>query len=409
MCVVSLSLSLCLSLSISLQDPGGQTPGKRSGQATPPTIMAAPTHARLATAAPPQLTPPPQTPTHMQAPPPQPMSSGAFGQTSPPMQAPVQLTMMLDIPFHETGEEGSSKREAFKRDVEKDLAKASGLPAENFKITKLSAGSVIVDMTILPDPRGAIAPSAVARNLEQQAADPNSLLRSGKLTSKTQTIQVLDPQRPPPTPMAMAPPPPPMSTGSAGQSESESECEVVYNCAPPPSPKTHTQTQKRARTRTHTLKHMTVGSMRADSMGRSSPTGSVDSRNSMNSSRYSMNIINDINLERTQQLEEVCLSLSLSVRRCVCVYVRVCACMCVSISSTWILCVCDVWPQYTHTHTHTHTHAHTPEHVDRVDKMCVCVCMYIRIHVHIHIHIGLFVPCEYTHVHSYTRRHVWSA
>jgi hypothetical protein len=118
------------------------------------------------------------------------------------LQAPVQLTMTLEIPFHETGEEGSSKREAFKRDMEKDLAKASGLPAENFKITKLSAGSVIVDMTILPDPLGAIAPSAVARNLEQQAADPNSPLRSGKLTSKTQGIQVLSPQQPstPPTP-----------------------------------------------------------------------------------------------------------------------------------------------------------------------------------------------------------------
>jgi len=116
------------------------------------------------------------------------------------LQAPVQLTMALDIPFHETGEEGSSKREAFKRDLEKDLANASGLPAENFKITKLSAGSVIVDMTILPDPLGAIAPSAVARNLEQQAADPNSPLRSGKLTSKTQGIQVLSPQPPPLTP-----------------------------------------------------------------------------------------------------------------------------------------------------------------------------------------------------------------
>jgi Ca2+-binding EF-hand superfamily protein len=100
--------------------------------------------------------------------------------------------MTLGMSFHETGEEGSSKREAFKRDVANDLAKASGLPAENFKITKLSAGSVIVDIDILPDPLGiAPAPSNVARDLQKQAADPNSPLRSGKLTSQTDGIQVL--------------------------------------------------------------------------------------------------------------------------------------------------------------------------------------------------------------------------
>ena len=108
---------------------------------------------------------------------------------------PVQLTMTLGMSFHKTGEEGSSKREAFKRDMANDLANASGLPAENFKITKLSAGSVVVHIDILPDPLGiAPAPSAVARDLEQQAADANSPLRSGKLTSQTKGIQVLSPQ-----------------------------------------------------------------------------------------------------------------------------------------------------------------------------------------------------------------------
>ena len=121
---------------------------------------------------------------------------------------PVQLTMTLGMSFHETGEESSSKREAFKRDVADDLAKASGLPAENFKITKLSAGSVIVDIDILPDPLGiAPTPSAVARDLIKQADDPNSPLRSGKLTSQTNWIQVLSPQ-----PSTGAPPPPPIQT-----------------------------------------------------------------------------------------------------------------------------------------------------------------------------------------------------
>jgi len=122
----------------------------------------------------------------------------------------VQLTMTLGMSFHETGEEGSSKREAFKRDVANDLAKASGFPAENFKITKLSAGSVIVEIDILPDSLSiAPAPSAVARDLEQQAADPNSPLRSGKLTSQTQGIQVKvrSLQPPPAAPASLKPTP----------------------------------------------------------------------------------------------------------------------------------------------------------------------------------------------------------
>ena len=130
--------------------------------------------------------------------------------TDLPAEAPVKLTMTLGISLHETGEEGSSKREAFKRDVANDLARASSLPAENFKISKLSAGSVkrdlvsvqrdlsklsagsvIVDIDILPDPLGiALTTSTVARDLEQQAADPNSPLRSGKVTSQTKGIQV---------------------------------------------------------------------------------------------------------------------------------------------------------------------------------------------------------------------------
>jgi hypothetical protein len=138
-------------------------------------------------------------------------SMGAFEAAALP--DPVQLTMTLGMTFHETGEEGSSKREAFKLDLANDLAKASGLPAELFKITKLSAGSVIVDIDILPDPLGfAPAPSAVARDLEKQAADPNSPLRSGKLTSQTMGIQTMGIQVLSPQPSTGAPPPPPTQT-----------------------------------------------------------------------------------------------------------------------------------------------------------------------------------------------------
>jgi len=69
---------------------------------------------------------------------------------------------------------------------------ASGFAAENFKITRISAGSVIVIMQIMPDPlRTATAPIDIAKDLEKQAADPNSALRSGKLTRQTQGFQVL--------------------------------------------------------------------------------------------------------------------------------------------------------------------------------------------------------------------------
>lgn len=68
----------------------------------------------------------------------------------------------LGISFHEAGEAGSATREAFMRDVADDLAKASGLLAENFKIInkimKLLAGSVLVYMYIMPDSQG-IAPN----------------------------------------------------------------------------------------------------------------------------------------------------------------------------------------------------------------------------------------------------------
>ena len=47
-------------------------------------------------------------------------------------------------------------------------------------------------MQIMPDPlRTATAPIDIAKDLEKQAADPNSALRSGKLTRQTQGFQVL--------------------------------------------------------------------------------------------------------------------------------------------------------------------------------------------------------------------------
>lgn len=91
----------------------------------------------------------------------------------------------------------------------RDLARASGLPSALFNITRLAPGSVIADFVVhadcsvqtmsLPPPFPPLArvpslplvslaqgaapwPAQVARNLEEQAKDPQSLLLSGNLT-----------------------------------------------------------------------------------------------------------------------------------------------------------------------------------------------------------------------------------
>jgi len=57
------------------------------------------------------------------------------------------------------------------------------LRRESFKIKSIAPGSVIVEAEIYPDPGGGADPAAVALGLEQQASDPNSPLRRGKLLS----------------------------------------------------------------------------------------------------------------------------------------------------------------------------------------------------------------------------------
>ncbi len=54
---------------------------------------------------------------------------------------------------------------------------------ESFKIKSIAPGSVIVEAEIYPDPGGGPDPTTVALGLEQQASDPNSPLRRGKLLS----------------------------------------------------------------------------------------------------------------------------------------------------------------------------------------------------------------------------------
>ncbi len=104
---------------------------------------------------------------------------------------PVQLVMTLGLDFGMAGSEGSDTREKFKRDVAQDLATASGLAAANFNIKHVSAGSIILDMEVLPDPLAPGAHLLAAKDLANQAADISSKLRSGKLTSHAIGVVVI--------------------------------------------------------------------------------------------------------------------------------------------------------------------------------------------------------------------------
>jgi hypothetical protein len=109
----------------------------------------------------------------------------------PPKFSPVHLSLRLEMELAEAGDEESSERADFDKDLYKDLARASQQPERLFLVKKLSPGSIIVDLDILPDPSGKSKdPSTIAHDLERQAKDPNSLLRSGKITSSISSLLV---------------------------------------------------------------------------------------------------------------------------------------------------------------------------------------------------------------------------
>ena len=89
----------------------------------------------------------------------------------------VSFTLTFDVDFKSIGDS-----EAFKRDVIQDVATAAKIDAKHVKVTALRAGSVIVDMLIAKE-AGDV--KAIVKDLEEQVKSPNSLLRQGKLTSKT--------------------------------------------------------------------------------------------------------------------------------------------------------------------------------------------------------------------------------
>ena len=77
------------------------------------------------------------------------------------------------------GQEGSTQRQMFIKDLKQDLADASGMYTSDFNILRVSAGSVVVDLN---------APETAAQEIQRQSLDLNSRLRAGKVTRLTDTI-----------------------------------------------------------------------------------------------------------------------------------------------------------------------------------------------------------------------------
>ena len=106
-----------------------------------------------------------------------------------PESKPVEMTLKLALDFRDAGEKGSPQRVAFNNNLTQDLANASGLPPHLFEVVRVSAGSIIVDTLIHPDPANRdLHPMKVATELEKQAGQPNSPLLSGVLTRRCEGI-----------------------------------------------------------------------------------------------------------------------------------------------------------------------------------------------------------------------------
>jgi hypothetical protein len=91
----------------------------------------------------------------------------------------VEMNLRLNMEFQAAGQEGSVQRQNFMKDLKQDLADASGMGTSDFNILKISPGSVVVDI---------IATEKTAQEIRRQSLDPNSRLRSGKVTRFTDKI-----------------------------------------------------------------------------------------------------------------------------------------------------------------------------------------------------------------------------
>jgi len=88
----------------------------------------------------------------------------------------VPFKLTLDMDFNSIKD-----TEAFKKDVQKDVATAAKIDIKHVRVIGLRAGRV-VDMLIASEAGDA---QAIVQDLEEQIKTPNSLLMQGTMTSKT--------------------------------------------------------------------------------------------------------------------------------------------------------------------------------------------------------------------------------
>jgi hypothetical protein len=113
----------------------------------------------------------------------------AHGSATAPAKS-VEMNVRLNMEFSAAGPSGSVERRVFIQDLKQDLADAAGVATSDFNIRNVSPGSVLVAMN---------APEKPAQEIQRQSLDPNSKLRSGKVTRFTEAI-TLGPPVPHPLP-----------------------------------------------------------------------------------------------------------------------------------------------------------------------------------------------------------------
>ena len=103
--------------------------------------------------------------------------------------APVSVTVQLDLDYKATVGGGPDVRQKFEEDFIHDLAVASQLPEDAFRITNVGPGSVVVQVEVLPHPSGKWeSPAKTVAGLVLQAKTPNSALLAGTITGKTMRL-----------------------------------------------------------------------------------------------------------------------------------------------------------------------------------------------------------------------------
>lgn len=101
------------------------------------------------------------------------------------------MKLKLGLTFSIVGEPDTAQRKKFEQGLQRDLAAAVGLPGACFQFLSMSAGSIIVDTRILPDPHAiGPAPHDAVLSVAQQAGDAQSPLRNGMYTRYIEAVGI---------------------------------------------------------------------------------------------------------------------------------------------------------------------------------------------------------------------------